>query len=372
MALYRNGAQITEEELKAMSKEVAPAQVKPTEEPGWFQPGSKSEAALRGFSNAATLGTGKYIGGAVNALANGENPMEGIRREIAANQRAAEENPWSYGAGSVAGAAPMGAAAAGKSLLTQAGVGAGTTGLTTLADTGDVKQAALAAGLGGALPLAGAGVGKAIQGVKGGQVVDYLASKLNAPEEAINRVSSQVQQLGRSGQAVGLVDKGKLVGTNVRPAALAQQIQQEGLDVLKQPQWAAVKDYVVQKNPSTLGNAVGQGYKEAGIGGALGGTLGGALGMPGTGATLGTIVGSVKGAKAAATNREIAKTLSPAAKKGQEVIQQAISSDLANKARTVGEGIGSGGRFAAITNMLNQTSPEARAAMNEENPLNEQ
>ena len=36
-----------------------------TEEPGFLQPGSGSEAALRGFANGATLGLGKYA----NALA---------------------------------------------------------------------------------------------------------------------------------------------------------------------------------------------------------------------------------------------------------------------------------------------------------------
>lgn len=374
MALYRNGQEIGLEEQKALSV-AAPAapEVKP-EDPEWFMPGSKSEAAVRGFSNAATLGLGKYIGGAVNGLTNGDdkkstwqNIVDAVNAEKVSNTQAQDANPLSYGAGSVLASAPLGVAAAGRGLLGQVGIGAGTSGLTTLADTGDLSQAAKSAALGGALPLAGAALGAAKPLVSKG--LDAAGRVAGAEAGAVDKVATQVAQLAKSGPSKDLVSKGTFVGTKVKPNALASEIRDSGVDVLNQPQWAAVKDAISSQNPSGVVSAIQGGAKDAAIGGALGGTAAAPFGATAAaaGSAIGTMAGSANGVKKALVNREIQKVLSPAAQAGQEQIKSA----LAKAAGDAAAGTAYGARYSTITNLLNQTSPEARAALNSENPLNE-
>lgn len=120
-------------------------------EPGWFEPGSKSEAAVRGFSQGATLGFGDEIQAGIRA---GVDKLTGNTdksftdqyaqyrdEERKANTAAAEKNTASYVAGNIAGAAPSAIAAiptagvkaaaaggAGYGAVTGLGTGEGTVG----------------------------------------------------------------------------------------------------------------------------------------------------------------------------------------------------------------------------------------------------
>lgn len=107
------------------------------EEPGWFQPGSKSEALLRGTTQGASLGFADELASAIRALspvqinANEKgNPTIGWNSEFgdynkirddarAADANAATKNPGSYFTGEVAGSLPqyaLGGAAITKAL----------------------------------------------------------------------------------------------------------------------------------------------------------------------------------------------------------------------------------------------------------------
>lgn len=91
-------------------------------EPGWFEPGSKSEAAVRGFSQGATLGFGDEIQAGIRAgvdkLTGGTDKSftdqyaQYRDEERNANKAAAATNTGSYMAGNVVGMAPSAIASA--------------------------------------------------------------------------------------------------------------------------------------------------------------------------------------------------------------------------------------------------------------------
>ena len=112
----------------------------PKEEPGWFMPGSKSEAVVRGFSNAATLGFGDEIQAGIRSIF-GQGDYSTLRDEQrAANKAAQEANPGSYLAGSAAAIAPTLAAGAPNLAMTggrEAGRFAKATALDKLARVGE-------------------------------------------------------------------------------------------------------------------------------------------------------------------------------------------------------------------------------------------
>ena len=77
------------------------------EEPGWFMPGSKSEAAVRGFSQGATLGFGDELQALIRKAANWDTPVAQLRDEQrAANDASAKANPGVYMASEIAGSLP--------------------------------------------------------------------------------------------------------------------------------------------------------------------------------------------------------------------------------------------------------------------------
>jgi len=104
------------------------------EEPGWFQPGSRSESLTRGFSNAATFGMGDEASAAIRSLMGAGKYKELRDQERAANENAAETHPGYNLAGNIVGAIPQGLQAVrsgllqGPTLLKQA-LGAGKAGL---------------------------------------------------------------------------------------------------------------------------------------------------------------------------------------------------------------------------------------------------
>ena len=201
MAIFGDdGKALTSDDLKSKS---APQD----DEPGWFQPGSQSDALVRGLANGATLGTGKYIGGAVNGLVNGDpnkstwqNIKDAVNGEVGANKSASDANPYTYGAGNLVGGLPIALASGGagaapeagatgvmaaaqkvaalKSVPAQMAKNAATGAVTAAADNPDnplgaaAGGAATGAGLSGAAGLAG----KAISAV-GNKVTSSMGSK---------------------------------------------------------------------------------------------------------------------------------------------------------------------------------------------------
>lgn len=348
MAIYDENGLVKDEDLTS-----APVET-PREKVG------AGESALRGFSNAATLGLGKYIQAPINELItpSGKDYWSGVKSriddEVTRNAQASQDNPWTYGAGSVVGAAPMALGAASLTLPKAMVAGAAGAGTTTYADTQDLGDAAKSAALGGVLPAAMPVLGKVVQAAK-----PYINNA------ATEKVAGQVEQLAKGGQAKGVVKGGKVIGTETRPGALATAIREEGLDVLNQPQWAAIKELVQKQNPSgiipNLKGVATQTMKNT----AMGGGAGAAVGMAPVGAAVGTATGLAQGAKNAAANRVIQKTLSPSAKVGQSKLQAALTDPSKTS-----QAIGHGSRWAAITNVMNQQDPQVRAALNSESPLN--
>ena len=85
----------------------------PTEEPGWFQPGSRSDSLVRGFSNAATFGFGDEIQAGLRSMVPGSQSYKQLRDEQrAANEAATAAHPGYNLAGTIAGALPQGIQAA--------------------------------------------------------------------------------------------------------------------------------------------------------------------------------------------------------------------------------------------------------------------
>jgi hypothetical protein len=197
-------------------------------------------------------------------------------------------------------------------------------------------------------------------------------------ERAVEKTSQQVAQLAKNGQPMNLVKGGNLIDPktgkaltmtgengmpyNAKPAALAEKIGEEGLDVLNQPQWAAVKDFIAKKNPSGMFGALKTMGTDAAKGAGAGAVVGGTFGMPGVGMAVGGAGGMAHSAKDYLANRVIQKTLSPAAQAGQGIIEKTM--------RAAGPVAANASQFSIITGMLNQRSPEARAALNPENPMN--
>jgi hypothetical protein len=345
-----------------------PAQVSTKqEEPGYFQPGSKSEAVVRGASNAATLGLGKYIGGAVNGLVNGDpnkgtwqNIKDAVNSEVQANQTSQAQNPGSYMAGNVVAGLPMGAAAVGKTALTNIAANTAIPAITALADTQDPMAALEAGALGGALPA----IGAAVKGK--GPILDWIAKQAGAPEAAKEQVAAQVSKLGHPSSTI--TKKAKIAGLEKElpknPNQLSQDVLDQGLSAIPDP----LKEFVGSQTPNAgVLDVLKSGYRDIGVGTGAGAGVGSMFGMPGTGATIGGVVGGVKSAKQSLVNREINKALSPAAKAGAAK----LNSKLNAMGDTLGGAVNSA-KFGVISNFLNQTDPEVRAAMNPDNPLNQE
>ena len=346
-----------------------PAQVTPTKqsEPDWFEPGSKSEAAVRGASNAATLGLGKYIGGAVNGLVNGDpnksswqNIKDAVQSEVQANSTSQATNPLTYGGAGLVAGLPMGAAAVGKTALTNIAANTAIPAITALADTQDPTAALEAGAMGGALPALGA-VAKGR-----GPVLDWIAKQAGAPEAAKEQVANQVSKLGHPSATI--TKKAKIAGLEKElpknPTQLSQDVLDQGLSAIPDP----LKEFVGTQTPNAgFVDVLKNGYRDMGVGAGAGAGVGSMFGMPGTGAAVGGTLGAIKSAKQSLVNREVNKALSPAAKAGATKLQ--------SKLNAIGDataGAVNSGKFGAISNYLNQTDPEVRAAMNPDNPLNQE
>lgn len=241
----------------------------------------KMEALARGAGQGATLGFGDEINAGVQAagikLAGQTGSQKSLgqlyrenrdtfRREDAAAKAA---HPWVYGAGQVAGGAPLalatgGGAAAGAGRII--GTGAALGGATSLGEStaqtplGMAGDAALGAAFGAAVPAGVLGLGKAIPAVSGalrkgaiGTARRILVNKTGSlsaakalPAEAVQEVldSGVIKPLGTSagaaqrleglretvgdqyGRIVDALEKAGITGPDAQ--ALAQQYAAEG------------------------------------------------------------------------------------------------------------------------------------------------
>ena len=138
----------------------------------WYQtfaqPGSRSEAAIAGFSNAATLGLGKYISAAVRS--SNANPDDTFASNLGQSKqiedRAVQQNPGSYFAGSLLGGIAPGGYAVGKTVLGTAGRSALQGAIHGAADSGVDEAGNVDSGS----AAEGATVGGTLGGVIGGGV----------------------------------------------------------------------------------------------------------------------------------------------------------------------------------------------------------
>lgn len=155
-------------DLEDDDKPVAKTAVTPKgvqEEPGWFMPGSKSEAAVRGFAQGATLGLAPQI----SAMLSPGDRKQNLAEYLAANRAAAEAQPGTSLVSNLIGGAPSMIAAGAGALPAQIAKGAGLSGLETLGSSQRTgmdlaKDVATGTAIGGgttaALPL----LGKVIKG----------------------------------------------------------------------------------------------------------------------------------------------------------------------------------------------------------------
>jgi hypothetical protein len=111
--------------------------------PGWFEPGSKSEAIARGFSQGATLGFGDEIQALLRTIGDDRTYAQLRDEERAANAAAQQANPGAYTASNIAGAAPAYLAAGGPAALAAVGGVQGLGGAE-----GTVGEQALQTGIG--------------------------------------------------------------------------------------------------------------------------------------------------------------------------------------------------------------------------------
>jgi len=186
---------------------VGKADPAPKEEPGWFQPGSKSEALVRGFSQGATLGFGDEIQALVRSIGTPRSYEEVRDEERNANAAAASTNPGTYLAGNVAAALPGGLAVTGLKAGAKAAVPSLTASIP--AKVGIVQTAKRGAALGAAQGLgsgegsvgeqalstaAGAGLGAAVPA--GISAANYATRGAAATVAGSNLTNSGLKAIG--------------------------------------------------------------------------------------------------------------------------------------------------------------------------------
>ena len=173
------------------------------EEPGWFEPGSKSEAFVQGVSSGSSLGLGPLVAPWLrkNVFGN-EEPLEDLRRQQAdIRDRSWNRNPGITLAGELAGGLilPVGAAKTGATLtakaLRGASVGAGQGAVSGAANQAldpessgadIVRSGAVGASLGGAI-----GGGAPVLGALGratGKAADKYATNSRLGKRALEKL----------------------------------------------------------------------------------------------------------------------------------------------------------------------------------------
>jgi hypothetical protein len=161
------------------SKKTAPVKTAPAEPPGWFEPGSTSEAIVRGFANGATLGLAPQISAGVRSVTAGGSFGDKLREYLGRDKASAEAHPVASTVSNMVGGAPSmiasGAGSIPAQIAKQAGLGAISTvgnSDTESNDAGTIARDALVGGTLGAavpavLPVAGKVLSKTLDLVRG-------------------------------------------------------------------------------------------------------------------------------------------------------------------------------------------------------------
>lgn len=181
------------------------------EEPGWFMPGSKSEALLRGIAQGGTFGLAPRISAAAGGLSNdGSTYGERLKQYLAADKAAQEAHPIITGVSNAVASAPSMIAAGAGSLpmqvAKQAGIGAlGGIGNSDATDLQGIAKdavtgAAISGATGAALPVLGKVGGEALDLMRGKADPRQIAeaaitykNALRAPSAGVNPPTRAVQ-----------------------------------------------------------------------------------------------------------------------------------------------------------------------------------
>lgn len=228
----------------------APKPAAPAEQPGWFQPGSKSEAALRGFSQGATLGFGDEIQALVRSLGSDQTYTQLRDEQRDANASAAAKNTGSYVAGNIVGALPgAGAVTAVRGLGAAKGLTAnlpGKVGLAGIAKRGAALGAAQGLGsgegsaedqlastaiggtIGAALPTATLGAARVI---RGGAAATAGSNLTNAATKTVIAADEKRRRDAIGGAIAGGLGALGTTGNLVEGAALGAGAGYMGLPV---------------------------------------------------------------------------------------------------------------------------------------------
>ena len=337
----------------------------PAPEPGWFEPGSKSEAIVRGASQGATLGFGDEIQAAIRAgaskLTGDQRPVSDIYTQLrdeerAANKAAQEANPKSYGAPEVIASMPA-YMAGGAGAGTIKGAAATTAAVSGVQGTGtaegspeeQAKQAALSAIVGGATGAAGA---------KAAQV---LPKVIEAAPSVINK---GLPAAAKAATKAGMTEASEWVGTK------------GGLDVIRQMGKAARGEAVEQPTLSEVIKpmAAHSGWFGLPVGPAIAGTA-----VAGKAAKAGWEAGKKATQQAIKLNEKKSSVGTSMFEEGKTAVagKKAPTPPIFEEGKPVWQGImnmikGKPGQDEMKTAqkifVANQTNPEARAAITAATP----
>ena len=274
----------------------APAPAAPAEEPGYFMPGSKTEALARGFSQGATLGFGDEIQagirrlGGLTGITDETRTYDQLRdEERGSNAAAAQANPGSYLAGNVAAALPSGAYGLGKtaamSALKSGGIGAVQgLGTSNAEDVGGMAaDAAKGAAIQGATAGTLTGVGNAIKAGTGALGVQAIKNAKLAPGGEAGSLSPA----SFAGAKPYFVDAAKAARAGTADATQMANLQRIAVPVATEGVGGAIKE-----GAKGVGREIVNAYKgKLGTGGSVAGVL--AFGPAGLGVP--AAVGAVKG-----------------------------------------------------------------------------
>lgn len=271
----------------------------PKAEPGWFEPGSKSEAVVRGLSQGATLGFGDEIQALIRSVTGPETYTQLRDEQRAANDASRNANPGTYTAANLAGSAP--AFLAGPGAL--AGTG------TVARAAGGMGAVSGAAALGGSQgsaseQLADAALGATTGAVLGG-AAQGISSVAGRAADALKGIGAKAPSLAETAASMPGAGAAKVIAANRAAASKGVQL---------------IND-----------NKLLRGVVGAGVGA-------GTAKLTGTDPTVGAVLGAFGGSRA--------KDLAPIV---QSVAGKAVARGLGTGARIVQGATGPAARAAAAS-----------------------
>lgn len=365
----------------------------PVEEPGWFEPGSKSEAAVRGFSNAATLGLAPKISAGIRSLTGAGEYKDLLSEYLAADRAAQAAQPGASLAGNLVGAAPSLIATGGGGLASQVAKNAALGGLNAYGSSeesgvGLLKDVGTGAGIAGGLTAAVPMAGKVIKGatnvVRGtpdkGKIAEAAGNFVSRTEPMLVGDKAQRSAIEQVWSKLGLEDIG------MSRQAFEDAVSKDPTIINKlanDPK--ALETIITQHNKSNTGGRYTKIAKDVAIGAGGGGVTGfvgsgGDLDATMTAAQLGAAGGLATGARRALTGPNaklrvpgVAEDTTPLSSIGQAAQTatnvaktaaiQAASKDLSEVTGT------STTPFGKLTNFLAQANGSNNPAVNQQAAL---